>query len=398
GGRLGDLYGHRRLLVVGLIVFSLCSLLGAVAPDQRVLVLARCMQGAGAALMYPQSLALIKAHFQGPDLRAALAAFGVALGLASVAAQLAGGLLVQADVLGLGWRAVLLVNVPLGIAAAALVLGTVPASRGRRGARIDLAGAGVLAAALFALVLPLTIGRDLGWPVWTWPALGGAAAAGVVFVLHQRRLTGRGLAPLVPLALLRLRPFAVGLLTTLVLYTGQISLFLLLTLYLQRGLGMDPLRTGLTFTPLAVGFFAASVTAPRLSRRSGVPLLSAGSLVLLAGATGLSVLALSGAGDTLWLPRMLVLIAVGVGFGLVIPTLVGVVLAVVPADQEGGAAGVLVTTQQVAGAVGVALSGLLFFGVLTRAPYATAFALALGLQIVVFAATALLARGLREER
>jgi len=396
GGRLGDVHGHRRLLVAGLVAFTASSLLGAMAPNQQVLILARCLQGAGAALMYPQALALIRVHFHGPDLRVALATFGATLGLASVIAQLAGGLLVQADILGLGWRAVLLVNVPLGVVAAGLTLGVVPASRPRRdAARLDSVGAGMVAVALFALVLPLTVGRELRWPVWTWPALAGGALVGLLFVVHERRLAGRGLPALVPPGLLRNRAFALGLVTTLVLYTGQISLFLLLTLYLQRGLGLTPLMTGLTFTPLAAGFFAGSVVAPRLSRRSGWPLLAAGSLLLVASTIGLGAVALSGVAGP---ARLLALSGCGLGFGLVIPTLVGMVLAVAPQDLEGGAAGVLVTVQQVAGAVGVALSGLLFFGLLAWTSYATAFAFALCLQIVVFAATAVLARSLAGAR
>src|SRR5262249_51054011 len=121
GGRLGDLHGRRKLLLIGMGLFTGTSLLAAAAPSQEVLVAARFLQGASAALMYPQTLALIRAHFNGRDLTIAMAVFGVALGLASVVAQLAGGLILQADVLGLGWRGIFLVNLPAGAAAMLLV-------------------------------------------------------------------------------------------------------------------------------------------------------------------------------------------------------------------------------------------------------------------------------------
>ncbi len=216
GGRLGDVHGRRKLLVIGLGLFSVSSLLGAAAPDQATLIAARFLQGSAAALMYPQTLALIRVHFRGRDLTSAMAAFGIALGIASVAAQLAGGVLIQADVLGLGWRSIFLVNLPISVGAAALVRLLVPESSTSPASRLDLGGLALVATGLLALVFPLIVGRELGWPWWTALLLAGATVIGLLFVAHERRLTERGMGPLVPLDLFRVRAFAVGLVMTLV--------------------------------------------------------------------------------------------------------------------------------------------------------------------------------------
>jgi MFS family permease len=399
GGRLGDIHGRRKLLVVGLGMFAATSLLSAAAPNEEVLVLARVLQGASAALMYPQTLALIRVHFTGRDLGAAMAAFGMVLGGAAVAAQLIGGYVVGTDFLGFGWRAVFLVGLPVGVLATGLALFLVPESRAGGAPSLDLAGVALVTAGLLALVFPLIVGRQLGWPMWTWPVAAGAGLLGALFVVHQRRLTARGQTPLVSLDLFRVRAIAVGLVMTLVFYAGQLSFWLLLTLYLQHGLRLPPLTTGMVFTPVALGFFAASLLAPTLLRRLGKHVLTAGSLELVAGTSALGALAFGGGGRTA-IPAMLpVLFACGLGFGLVIPTLVTLVIQVVPADHEGAASGVLVTTQQVAGALGVALSGVLFFGLLDRPfPYASSFALALGGNVALFLATAVLVQVVRDAR
>ena len=399
GGRLGDIHGRRKLLVVGLVLFAGTSLLGAVAPNEDVLVLARVLQGASAALMYPQTLALIRVHFTGRDLGVAMAAFGMALGGAAVAAQLIGGYVVQTNLYGFGWRAIFLVGLPIGVVATGLALLLVPESRAGGAPRLDIAGLGLVSAGLLALVFPLIVGRQLGWPLWTWPLAACAGLLGTLFFVRQRRLVARGRTPLVSPDLFRVRAIVVGLAMTLVFYAGQLSFWLLLTLYLQHGLGLSPLTTGMVFTPVALGFFAASLVAPALLRRMGKHVLTAGALELTAGASALGYLAVEGGGRAA-IPSMLPeLFACGIGFGLVIPTLVTLVLQVVPADYEGAASGLLVTTQQVAGALGVALSGVLFFGLLDRPyPYAESFALALGGNVGLFLVTALLVQVVRDAR
>ena len=398
GGRLGDIHGHRKLLVIGLGLFSATSLLAAAAPNQEVLVLARFLQGTGAALMYPQTLALIRTHFCGRELASALAAFGVALGLAAVSAQLVSGLLLRADVLGLGWRSIFLVNLPVSVTASGLALRLVPESWGGRTERLDLAGVGLVTIGLLALVFPLTVGRELGWPGWTWGLLIGGGLVGGVFVTNEHRLTRREMGPLVSLDLFRIRAIVVGLLATLALYGGQLSLWLLLTLYLQVGLGLSPLAAGLVFAPMAVGFLTGSIGASRLPLKARSGVLTIGALGLAASTGALAGIALGGGTRAHVLALLLVLLLIGAGFGLTIPTLVGAVLQAVPQDHEGAASGVLVTAQQVAGVLGVAVSGVVFFELLPKAPYASAFALTLSLNVVLFLLCAGLVRYLVERK
>lgn len=395
GGRLGDIHGRRRLLVAGLGLFSVTSLIAAVAPNQQLLILARTLQGGAAALMYPQALALIHGHFHGRDLARAMAAFGVTLGLAAGTALLVSGILIQADILGLGWRAVFLLNLPVAVTATGMTLVLVPRTVTRKAARLDLVGAALLTSGLFALVFPTTVGRQLGWPAWTWGLLVSAALIGGAFVAHEHRLTERRMAPLLSLQLFRVPGVPVGLLATLALYGGQLPLWLLLTIYLQDGLGLSPMATGLVFSPVALGLLAGSTGAPRLPSRLRGQALTIGTVSVAASACALGACVLSGSDGPHMLALLSILLLAGAGFGMAIPSLVGAVLRFVPGDQAGAASGALVTAQQVAGALGIAVTGVVFFGLLHRSmSYGGAVALTLELDSALFLLSAFLVRGL----
>jgi MFS family permease len=400
GGRLGDIFGRRRLLLIGLGLFSAASLGAASAPNQEVLIAARTVQGGAAALMYPQALALIRINFRGRELALAMAWFGVVLGATAVVAQLIAGILVQADVAGLGWRPIFVVGLPVSVAAAVAVA-VVPESRASGSRHVDLAGVALMTICVGALVYPLTVGREDGWPLWTWAGLAGALAAGALLVARERNI-GRaaGKRPLLDLDLFRIPAFTLGLWLTIVFYGGQLSFWILLTLYLQRGLELEPLMAGMVGAPVALGFLCASVAAPRLLPSAGPRILAPGSLAL-AGCTGLlsAVAVTAGGRDAAIVEMVPVLFACGLGYGSVIPTLVGAVLRAMPAGLEGTASGVLITAQQVAGALGVALSGVLLFGLLQRAePYSMSFAIAAGFNVVLFAAAGVLGLQLRGAR
>jgi MFS family permease len=386
GGRLGDLYGRRRLLASGLGAFGLMSLVAALAPSEDVLILARLGQGGAAAMAYPQALGLLQVVLDGRERRVAQALFGVTLGTASAAAPVVGGLIVQTA----GWRPIFLINIPITLAAAAVIAFQVPEfGEGDRAPRLDLAGTAALTVGLVALVVPLTVGRELSWPAWAWPLLGLSGLASGAFVLHERRAR----SPLVAIDLFRTRVFGVGLLTTLVCYAGQVSYFFELTLYLQRGVGLAPTAAGLVFAVSASGFCAAAAVGARLTARVRRELLTVGAVTLACGTAMLALLAHLGPGPqvTAMLP---VIGLIGAGFGLLIPILIGVVLDEVPAAHAGAASGVLVTAQQVAGAAGVALGGVLFYGLLPQAGYAGAFGGTLVFQVVLFTATALLVQAI----
>jgi EmrB/QacA subfamily drug resistance transporter len=250
-GRLGDRFGRRRMFSLGLALFTLASAACATAETAGALNLARLVQGLAAALISPQVLSIIGVKYVGADRIRALSFYGVVMGLAAVGGQIIGGLLIGADVAGLGWRSVFLINVPIGLAGVALAFRLVPESRAENPARLDLVGALLVTVGLVAVVLPLTAGRQDGWPPWAWLSLAAAPVVLGVFAAHQRRLAGRGGSPLLPLELFRERAFSAGLVTQLALWCGQASFFLVLSLYLQQGRRLDPPQAGLVFSILA---------------------------------------------------------------------------------------------------------------------------------------------------
>ena len=390
-GRLGDQFGRRRMFAAGLALFTLASAACGLAWSPGALVAARLVQGIAAALLSPQVLSIIGVAYRGPDRVRALSVYGIVLGLAAVGGQLLGGVLVQADVAGLGWRSCFLINVPVGLAALALAPGLVPESRAEHTSRIDVAGTLLVTAGLTAIVLPLVEGRQHGWPLWTWLTLASAPVILSGFAVHQRRLGRRGGAPLLDPALFRERAFGAGLLTQLVFWAGQASFFLVLALYLQLGRGLDPLQAGLVFTILAAAYLVASLEAPGLTARLGRRLPALGALVLAAG-HGLLAASVAHVGTTgsvgMLAPGLLL---VGAGMGLVITPLTSTVLGSLEPQRAGAASGALSTMQQVGNAIGVAVTGVVFFGALDRG-FAHAFELSLAQLAVLCVAVALLTR------
>jgi EmrB/QacA subfamily drug resistance transporter len=352
GGRLGDLIGRRRALMIGLGIFTVASAVCGDAQTATVLIAGRVAQGLGAALFSPQVLAIIGVTYQGEERTKAITLYGLVLGLGAVSGQLIGGLLIHFDILGLGWRSCYLVNLPIGLAALVLAPRAIAESRGGN-AKLDAGGAVLVAAALVAIVLPLVEGRAQGWPLWTWLSLAAAVPLLAAFVRTQRRAA----APLLPPGLFAHRSFSAGLAVSIVFYAGMASFFLVLAIYLQEGSGQDALGSGLTFTPLAAGYLAASIAAPRLGRRA----LQLGGLVRAAGLAGLAAAVELGASTGALVPILLV---DGIGMGLLTAPLVATVLAGMDPRDAGAATGVLSTAQQVGNTIGVAVIGAVFYGAL----------------------------------
>jgi EmrB/QacA subfamily drug resistance transporter len=363
-GRLGDQLGRRRMFSLGLALFTLASAACGLAPSPAVLVGARLVQGLAAALLSPQVLSIIGVVYTGPDRVRAISIYGIVLGLAAVGGQLIGGVLVQADIAGLGWRSCFLINVPIGLVALAVAARAVPESRVEGANRLDLVGTALITLGLVDIVLPLVEGRQHGWPAWTWLCLGAAPITLGVFAVHQRRLSRRGGAPLLDPALFRERAFSAGLVTQLVFFSSMASYFLVLALYLQQGRGLDALQAGLVFTILAAAYLVASAYAPGLTPRLGRRLPAIGGLLLAAG-HGLLALSVAdigvGGSVALLVPGMLL---EGAGMGLVITPLTSTVLGSLEPQNAGAAAGALSTMQQVGNALGVAVTGVIFFGAL----------------------------------
>jgi predicted MFS family arabinose efflux permease len=276
-------------------------------------------------------------------------------GIAAATGPALGGLLVDS----FGWRAVFLVNVPVGVAVLAVLSRALPESRSPVAAPIHPVGLGLATLALTALVLPLVDGRQQGWPLWAWLSLGLSPLLLTGFVLEQRRLVRRGSAPLVDPAWFRDRAFRVGMTTQFGFWCGQASYFLVLALWLQGGRGLSALESGLVFSVLAAAYLAASLRAPTLLVRYGRAVVVCGALTMAAGHAA-TVLALAAGGRLgAVIPALLL---TGTGMGLCLAPITATVLASVDAQRAGAVSGLLSTLQQVGNAVGVAVVGLVFFG------------------------------------
>lgn len=381
GGRLGDLYGRKRLFIVGMLLFTMFSALCGAAPSIGVLIAARALQGIGGALMFPQVVAIIQVTFDGQDRAVALGIFGAANGMAAVTGQLIGGGLLALDVFGWTWRPVFLVNVPLGLLTVLAAVLVLPPDQPDERTDLDWGGVGLIAVALLLLSVPLVEGHDYGWPGWMIACLVGSVPAFAALLGYERRFAARGGSPLVRLDLFRNRGFAGGVPIGMLFVASYAGFLLLLAVYLQTGLGFSALRSGLVYTPAALGFFLGSLVATRLVPLLGRHVLTVGYTVAALGlfATAATVAA---AGDGLhgWeLAPTLLIAGVGQGFGM--SPLVGTIIAGLKPADAGSGAGVVTTTLQIGNVLGVALGSLLFFTLLgdagPGAAYARAYAQAL---------------------
>jgi EmrB/QacA subfamily drug resistance transporter len=390
GARLGDRWGRVRVFTIGLALFTLASAGCGLAGTPEVLVISRLVQGSASALLMPVVLSIIGVLYEGADRARALAAYGMSMGLAAVSGQLIGGILVEANPAGLGWRSCFLINIPIGVLAVVAAPRLIPESRANGGSP-DITGMVLATLGLTAIVLPLVDGRAHGWPLWTWLSLAAAPLLLGAFVLQQRRLAARGGSPMMPPALFASRGVTVGLAAQLLFWSGQASFFLVLSLYLQLGRGMSALHSGLVFTILAGAYLATSLRAPALTMRHGRRVLAAGAGVLAIGhvTLALTVADVGVGGSVLALAPGLAL--VGAGMGLGITPLASMVMAAAPPEHLGATSGVLSTMQNVGNAIGVALVGVLFYGAVSHG-FAGAFQVSVIALAVALSGVALLTR------
>jgi len=365
GGRLGDLYGRKRMFMVGMAGFVVASALCGLAGSGAVLVGGRVLQGLFAAILAPQVLATIRSVFSPQEQVRVMGFYGFVFGLAAVIGQLGGGALISLHPFGLGWRAIFLVNVPIGVLA---LLGSwrfIPESRPPRGQRIDVPGTVLLSLFLLMLVYPLTHGREAGWPLWMVACIVGALPMlGALLAVEVRRLAG-GRDALLDVRLLRNPVVALGLTLAFLFYMLS-AFFLSYGIYLQGCLNWSPLASGLAILPLGIGFLASPLLMPRLvARFGGYGVLTLGFALLAAGVATTAALAgehAPGAGFYAGIA------AIGVGQGLVLPSVVRIVLAEVDAARAGVASGMVTAMLQIGAAVGAATLGGLFFARLGAQP------------------------------
>ena len=366
GARLGDIFGHRRMFLSGLAMFTLASLGCGLAVSTGMLIALRFIQGAGAAAMIPQVLSLIQRSYTGTARARPMRLYAAVLAGGAVAGQVVGGVLVSANLLGSTWRPVFLLNVPIGVILFLAGLRSLPKGRGEPGRSLDLAGVAILTPAVLALVLPLVLGQSEHWPLWGWACLAGSGLLFAVFALVERRVGGRGGSPLIPGRLLRLPGVSTGVVALFSVMAVFGGFFFALALHLQGGLGDSALRAGLTFAPAGLAFAFVSLNWQRVPARWHLALIISG---FAANAAGLLLLAevFRGGDSGGWLLLIAVALA-GAGMAAAFgPLMTGVVMRV-PVTDAADATGVIVTVNQLALVVGVATFGTLYLNLAGHLP------------------------------
>ncbi|MFJ6752836.1 MFS transporter [Streptomyces sp. NPDC091266] len=366
GGRLGDTYGRKKIFLIGTAVFTLASLLCGLANTPGMLIAARVLQGGGAAVMIPQVLATLHVTFDGKHRSRAFGLYGAVLSIGAVLGPVLGGVLTEADLFGLGWRPIFLINVPIGLAVILLGGRFLTESTAHKAARLDVTGMLLSAPAVVLIVVPLTEGHAHHWPLWCFALLAAGLLVLAVFLRHQQRRKND--APLVVLSLFRGKAFSGGLSAQLLLGLLSGMFFMTWTLYLQRGLGMSPLQAAGAFVLIALGEMAGAVIAMRTAGRFGRRVPQAGALIAVISMAvygiqissqqaGLTLLAMTGP-----------LLLLGVAFGTIGGPLADMSLAKVLHHDAGSASGLFNTAVHLGIALGTALTALVFFSATNGSP------------------------------
>ncbi|MGI5226708.1 MFS transporter [Actinoallomurus sp. CA-142502] len=382
GGRLGDRFGQRRLFLIGMGGFTLASAVAGFSPDPALLIVARVAQGAFGALLIPQGMAIMTKAFTPAMLAKAFGLFGPVLGLSSVGGPVLAGFLISADVFGLSWRPIFLINIVLGVIGLVMAAKILPRDDGDRSAVVDGWASGLLAVTMLGLLYGLIEGSTNGWSALPVVSIVVGVLFFAAFAYRQRTATH----PLITPSLMKNRGFTSGLLVCLVAVAAGTGLLFVLSLFLQEGLHAGPRDASLGLVPLTLGLVASGFAAMGgLVAKLGRRLIFIGLTVDLAGCGW--VLALvdhSGTNAGLWAPAPAFFV-IGIGLGLSFATIPTVALGDAKPDEAGSASGAFSSIQQLASAIGSAAITSIFFQATTSGP---AHAMKVSL-IVVLAVTAL---------
>ncbi|MEU2393425.1 MFS transporter [Streptomyces sp. NPDC007369] len=361
GGRLGDLYGRKRVFVVGTTVFTLASLLCGIATGPEFLVAARALQGAGAAAMVPQVMAVIAVTFDGESRAKAFGMYGLIMSLGGVLGPVLGAVLTSADVAGLGWRTIFLINLPIGLATVVFAGKFIPESREPQARRLDPLGMLLSSAGVLLLAFPLTVGGEQQWPAWSLVMLAAGVVALGVFVAQQRARTAKDGSSLVALSLFESKAFAGGLAAQLVF--GLVSGVFLLTwvLFMQSGLGLSPGRFAPASVAISIGGMAGAMLASKWAGRHLRRVPQAGAVLIACTLAGYQLLVSTQQTGTPFVAAVAPMILVGAGFGMVGAGLAGLTLSQVGHEDAGSAAGLFNTALQLGTAFGIATASVVFF-------------------------------------
>ncbi|WP_128980531.1 MFS transporter [Streptomyces roseicoloratus] len=397
GGRLGDIYGRRRLFLLGTAGFTVASALCGFAANQEMLVASRLLQGAAAAMMVPQVLSIVHVTFPAHERGKVFGLFGAIMGLGAVSGPLLGALLTQWNIAGLEWRPIFLINLPVGVAALILGRKFITESKAPKALRLDLVGVVLATLAMLMLIYPLTRGRELDWPLWGHLMMAGSLVVFAALVAYEKYKTRKDGSPLVELSLFKVKSFAAGIAVQLTFGVVMGIFFLVWTLYMQIGLGWTALKAGLTGVPFSIAVSAAAgLSVQALVPRFGRKVLQAGALTMAAGL--LLYFFLAGRYGMEIAPWQMIapLVVMGLGMGLIVAPLTDAVLSEVPREHAGSASGLINTTGQMGNALGLGLVSVVFFGTIdekrlaafpaeTGEAFTNAFRNSLGWAVVVLA-------------
>ncbi len=368
GGRMGDVYGYKKVFLWGVSGFTAASLLSGLAANPGMLIGARLLQGAMAALMVPQVLSMMQVMYKPEERGGVNGLFGALGGLAASLGPVLGGLLIKWNIFGWDWRPIFLINVPIGLFALFMGARYLPKGKSPHPLKLDIPGTALIISAIFLLTYPLIQGRDYGWPAWSFLMMAGSIPVFIVFAWWQKRKEQIDESALVLPSLFKNRSFGVGLSVNLIFEMAMISFFLTFTLLLQIGLGFSAVHSALTGLPVAFGIaLTMAIAGEKLIPKIGRYALTFGTIVMATGLLlVLGVIHRYVYGLHSW-QLIAPLLLVGVGMGMVFSSLFAAVLNGVDARHAGSASGLLNAMQQVGGAIGVAVVGVIFFGQISSA-------------------------------
>lgn len=358
GGRIGDRFGQRRTFLIGMAGFVLASAAAGLALDPALLIVARAAQGVFGALLIPQGMAIMTATFPKPALQKAFSVFAPMLGVFAVGGPLLGGVLIDADLFGLQWRPIFLINIVLGGIAFVLALKFLPNVPAQHDVRIDAWGSVLLALSLFGILFGLITGSTDGW---TALPIASAALGVVLFVAFAWR-QARSDQPLLAHSLLANRGFSSGLVMGLLVFAGFSGLMYVISLYLQLSLRYSPTQTSLSLIPLTVGIIGGSGVSAALLGRLGRRMVVAGLVTTIVGTAAMLVIVNTAGAGVQWWQNAIATFVIGLGAGICFSTIFNTALGDVEPHEAGAASGSLTAVQQVANGVGSALVTSLFLG------------------------------------
>ncbi|MEN6351029.1 MAG: MFS transporter [Syntrophomonas sp.] len=368
GGRLGDRYGNRRLFLIGIAGFTAASLLCGLSVNPTMIVISRIIQGGFGALLIPQGMSILVSTFSHEQLPRAFSAFGPVISISSIFGPIFAGLIVDANIAGLGWRPIFLINIVLGLIGLFTAVKLLPQDTSNSDEKLDILGSALLAVTMFGLIYSLIEGSTGGWSAFPIASLIIGAVFFVAFAFRQCHAAN----PLIKPSLLANRGFTSGLLLGLAFFAAVSGLSYVISLFFQLVLHLSPSQAAYGLSPMAVGIIISSlVSRPRL-QTLGRKLVVIGLSVALLGALGLwAIVLVKGATVSAWLTAPAILI-IGLGMGACFSSIYEVALGDVAHDEAGSASGSLSAVQQLASAIGSAIITTVYFNIKGGGPNAMA--------------------------